>query len=81
MEFSEELVDNNKFYSFERQNKLERELHEMESSTASSSKACFSIFHAGLYILTVATLPPDKVVVIESHKITERLGGNGKGLL
>ena len=39
----------------------------------SSSKACFSIFHASVYIFTVATLTPDKVVVFERHKITESL--------
>ena len=81
MEFSEKLVDNNKFYSFEILNELERELHKMKSSTVSSSKACFCIFHAGIYIFIVATLPPDKVVVIETHKITETLGGNGNGII
>ena len=77
MEFSEKLVDNNKLYSFEIQNELERELLNMKCSTVSSSKAWFSIFHTSVYIFTVATLPPDKVVVIETHKITESLGGNG----
>ena len=45
----------------------------------SSSKACFSIFRAGVYIFTVATLTPDKVVVFERHKITESLVENGNG--
>ena len=49
MEFSEKLVDNNKLYSFEIPNELESELHKMKSSTVSSSKACFSIFHAGIF--------------------------------
>ena len=44
-------------------------------------KESFSIFHAGIYIFTVATLPPDKVVLIETHKITESLGGNGNGII
>ena len=35
MEFSEKLVDNNKLYSFEIHNELERELHKMKSSTVS----------------------------------------------
>ena len=81
MEFSEKLVDNNKLYSFEIQNELERELLNMKCSTVSSSKACFSIFHASVYIFTVATLPPDKVVVIETHKITESLGGDGNKII
>ena len=75
------IVDNNKLYSFAIQNELERELHKMKSSTVSSSKACFSIFHAGIYIPIVATLPLDKFVVIERHKITESLGGNGNGII
>ena len=53
----------------------------MKSSTVSSSKACFSIFHAGIYIFTIATSPPDKVVVIETYKIRESLGGNGNGII
>ena len=53
----------------------------MKSSTVSSSKACFSIFRAGIYIFTVATLPLDKVVVIETHKITESLGENGHRII
>ena len=65
MEFSEKLVDNNKLYSFEIQNELERELLKMKCSTVSSSKACFSIFHAGVFF-TVATLPPGKVAAIET---------------
>ena len=81
MEFSEKLVDNNKLYSFEIQNELERELHKMKSSTISSNKACFSIFHAGIFISTIAALPPDKGVVIKTHKITESLGGNGNGII
>ena len=81
MEFSEKLADNNKLYSFEIQNELEQELLKMKCSTVSSSKACFNIFHAGVYIFTVATLPPDKVVVIETHKITESLGGSGNGII
>ena len=81
MEFSEKLVDNNKLFSFEIQNELERELLNMKCSTVSSSKASFSIFHSGIYIFTVTTLPPEKVVVIEKHKITESLGGNGNGII
>ena len=81
MEFSEKLVDNNKLYSFEIQNELERELLKMKFSTVSSSKACFSIFHAGVCIFTVAILLPEKVVVTETHKITESLGGNGNGIV
>ena len=81
MEFSEKLVDNNKLYSFEIQNELKRELLKMKCSTVSSSKACFSIFHAGVYIFTVATLPTDEVVVIETHKITESLGRKGKEII
>ena len=81
MEFSKELVDNNKLYSFEIQNELVRELLQMKCSNVSSSKASFSIFYAGIYIFTVATLPPDKVVAIEKHKITESLGGNGNGII
>ena len=81
MEFSEKLVDNNKLYSFEIQNELKRELPKMKCSTVSSSKACFSIFHAGVYIITVATLPPGKVVIIETHKIKESLGGNCNGII
>ena len=75
MEFSEKLADDNKLYSFEIQNELEQELLNMKS------KACFNIFHAGVYIFTVATLPQDKVVVIETHKITESLGGSGNGII
>ena len=45
----------------------------MKCSFVSSIKACFSIFHAGVYIFTVATLPPDKVVVIET--------GNGNRII
>ena len=81
MEFSEKLADDNKLYSFEIQNELEQELLKMKCSTVSSSKACFNIFHAGLYIFTVATLTPDKVVVIETHKIAESLGGSGNGII
>ena len=33
------------------------------------------------YIFTVAALPPDKVVVIETHKITASLGGNGNEII
>ena len=51
MELSEILVDNNQLYSFEIQNKLERVLLKMKCSTVSSSKASFSIFHVGVYIL------------------------------
>ena len=77
MEFSEKLVDNNnnKLYSFEIQNKLERELLKTKCSTVSSSKACFGIFYAGVYIFTVATLPPDKVVIV-TQKITKRIINN-----
>ena len=39
------------------------------------------MFHAGVYIFTVDTIPPDKVVVIETHKITENLGGNGNRII
>ena len=53
----------------------------MKCSFVSSIKACFSIFHAGVYIFTVATLPPDKVVAIETHKITESPGGNGNRII
>ena len=63
MEFSEKLVDNNKLYSFKIQNELERELLKMKCSTVSLSKACFSILDANVYIFTVTTLPPDKVVI------------------
>ena len=80
MEFSEKLVDNNKLYSFKIQNELERELLKMKCSTVSSSKACFSILHANVYIFTVTTLPPYKVV-IETHKITESLGENSNGII
>ena len=80
MEFSKKLVDNNKLYSFEIQNKLERELLKTKCSTVSSSKAYFSIFHAGVYIFTVATLPPDKVAIV-TQKITESLGRNGDGII
>ena len=80
MEFSEKLVDNNKLYSFEIQNELEIELLKMRCSTVSSSKACFSTFHAGVYTFTVATLPADKVV-IETQKTTESLGGNSNGII
>ena len=62
MELSEILVDNNQLYSFEIQNKLERELLKTKCFTVSSSKACFSIFHAGVYIFTIATLPPEKLL-------------------
>ena len=62
MELSEILVDNNQLYSFEIQNKLERELLKMKCFTVSSSKACFSIFHVGVYIFTIATLPPKKLL-------------------
>ena len=62
MELSEILVDNNQLYSFEIQNKLERELLKMKCFTVSSSKACFSIFHVGVYIFTIATLPPEKLL-------------------
>ena len=71
MKLSEILVDNNQLYSFELQNKLERELLKMKCSTVSSSKACFSIFHVGVYIFTFATLPPDKVIVIETQNYTK----------
>ena len=63
MEFSEKLVDNNKLYSFKIQNELERELLKMKCSTVSLSKACFSILDDNVYIFTVTTLPPDKVVI------------------
>ena len=46
-----------------------------------SSKACFSIFHAGVCIFIVATLTPDKVAVFERHKITESLVENGNGIV
>ena len=71
MKLSEILVDNNQLYSFELQNKLERELLKMKCSTISSSKACFSIFHVGVYIFTFATLPPGKVIVIETQNYTK----------
>ena len=71
MKLSEILVDNNQLYSFELQNKLERELLKMKCSTVSSSKACFSIFHVGVYIFTFATLPPHKVIVIETQNYTK----------
>ena len=51
MELSEKLVDNNKLYSFEIQNVLERELFKMKCSTVSSSKVCFSIFHVPCWCL------------------------------
>ena len=60
MGFSEKLVDNSKLYSFEIQNELQRDFHMMKSSTISLSNMCFSISHAGIYIFTVAALPPDK---------------------
>ena len=51
MEFSEKLVDNNKLYSFEIQNELERELLKMKCSTVSSSKENHSIFHVPCWCL------------------------------
>ena len=32
-------------------------------------------------IFAIAALPPDKVIVIDMHKITESLGGNGFGII
>ena len=32
-------------------------------------------------MFTVATLPPDKIAVTETHKITESLGGNGNEII
>ena len=58
-----------------------QELEELLSVSISKNKPHFALFQANIYIFTFGAFYSGEIAVLETHRISSDLGGNGNGII
>ena len=80
-EFQEYLVENEATYSVGLQREIMKEINHMQNSAKELNSHIGCIFHFSIYIFSLLVFPSNEIIIIDSHPISEEIGGNGNGII
>ena len=80
-EFQEYLVKNEATYSVGLQREIMKEINHMQNSAKELNSHIGCIFHFSIYIFSLLVFPSNEIIIIDSHPISEEIGGNGNGII
>ena len=80
-EFQEYLVENEATYSVGLQREIMKEINNMQNSAKELNSHIGCIFHFSIYIFSLLVFPSNEIIIIDSHPISEEIGGNGNGII
>ena len=53
----------------------------MQNSAKEVNRPIGCIFHFSIYIFSLLVFPSNEIIIIDSHPISEEIGGNGNGII
>ena len=80
-EFQEYLVENEATYSVGLQREIIKGIDNMQNSTKEVNRPIGCMFHFSIYIFSLLVFPSNEIIIIDSHPISEEIGGNGNGII
>ena len=57
-----------------------KEINNMQNSAKELNSHIGCIFHFSIYIFSLLVFPSNEIIIIDSHPISEEIGGNGNGI-
>ena len=80
-EFQEYLVENEATYSVGLQREIMKGIENMQNSAKELSSSIGCIFHFSIYIFSLLVFSSNEIIIVDSHPISEEIGGNGNGII
>ena len=75
--FQEYLVENEATYNVALQRKILKGIDNMTNSAKELNSPIRCIFHFSIYIFSSLVFPSNEIIIVDSHPISEDIGGNG----
>ena len=79
-EFQEYLVENEATYNVALQRKVMKGIDNMPNSAKELNSPIRCIFHFSIYIFSLLVFLSNEIIIVDSHPISEDIGGNGNGI-